>query len=228
MIEIIAATVEDAINIFEGGGDRIELVSALSEGGLTPSYGLIKNVLKCVSIPVNVIIRPHAKSFVYSDWDICSIIEDVEMVKELGANGIVFGTLDENGEIDVNHLEQVLKHTGDLDITFHRAIDDAVDIINSIKILKEYSQINRVLSSGGSGNIENNTFILRKMIEESNGNITIMAGGGLNFKNVKTIISSTQVKEIHFGTAVREDNSPFKGVEKEKIRCLRNLIDEIS
>lgn len=40
-------------------------------------------------------IRHHAKSFVYSDEDINIMIKDIEKVKEIGANGVVFGMLDE-------------------------------------------------------------------------------------------------------------------------------------
>ena len=94
MLEIIATSVEDAIVIEKGGADRIELVSALSEGGLTPSYGLVHRVIGAVNIPVNVMIRPHSLSFVYSDEDLLCMLEDIKQAKALGANGVVFGMLD--------------------------------------------------------------------------------------------------------------------------------------
>nr|SUY20301.1 copper homeostasis protein [Clostridioides difficile] len=62
MLEIIGMSVEDAKIIEDVVADRIELVSALTEGGLTPSFGLIESVVNSVKIPVNVMIRHHAKS----------------------------------------------------------------------------------------------------------------------------------------------------------------------
>ena len=48
MLEIIGMSAEDAKIIEDCGADRIELVSALTEGGLTPSFGLIEKVVNSV------------------------------------------------------------------------------------------------------------------------------------------------------------------------------------
>jgi len=105
MIEIIAATPEDARRIEACGADRIELVSALSEGGLTPSYAIIEITVKSVTIPVNVMIRPHSKSFVYTREEIEIMKEDIHVAKELGANGVVIGALDEKRKIHEAFIE---------------------------------------------------------------------------------------------------------------------------
>lgn len=91
MLEIIAMTTEDALAIEYYGANRIELVSGLTEGGLTPSFGLIEEVVNKTKISINVIIRPHSNSFNYSDLDLKIILNDIKIIKELGANGIVFG-----------------------------------------------------------------------------------------------------------------------------------------
>ena len=91
MLEIIATTVQDALIIAEGGADRIELVSALSEGGLTPSYGLMRQAINAANIPVNVMIRPHSAGFVYDEADLLCMIEDIKQARASGANGVVFG-----------------------------------------------------------------------------------------------------------------------------------------
>ena len=63
-IEIIATTLDQALQAEKFGADRIELVTAMLETGLTPSLGLIKQVKEKVNIPMVVMIRPHSKSFV--------------------------------------------------------------------------------------------------------------------------------------------------------------------
>lgn len=228
MLEIIATCIDDAIKIEKNGGDRIELVSSLTEGGLTPSYGLIDEVMKRVSIPVNVMIRPHAKSFIYSDEDIKIMIEDIKIAKKLGANGVVLGILDSEGNIDEENLKTLLKYSDGLEVTFHRAIDESKNLIESVKILKKYPDVKRILTSGGKDNIQKNLDILEKTIENSENNPIILVGGGLTLNNVEHIIEHIKAKEVHFGTAVRKNSSPMGDIDEEKLKLLVKKVEKFS
>ena len=223
MIEIIAATIEDARRIEESGADRIELVSALSEGGLTPSYSLIKRVVQNVKIPVNVMIRPHEKSFTYTNEEIELMVEDIIIAKELNVNGVVFGALNINNEICIPSLEKLLKACDGIDVTFHKAIDELIDPVKGIEILAAYGQIKNVLTSGGKGNILKNTSVIKNMVERSK-HINVIAGGGLNFENIKEIMIKTKAPQYHFGTAIRNDKSAFGGINTDALRLLINTI----
>lgn len=223
MLEIIGMSVEDAIAIENCGADRIELVSALTEGGLTPSFGLIESVVNKVKIPVNVMIRHHAKSFVYSDEDINIMIKDIEKVKEIGANGVVFGMLDEKNNIREEQLITLLEAAKGLDVTYHRAIDET-NVIDSIKILSKYESITNVLTSAGKGNIENNIEKIKEM-KKNAGSINILLGGGLNFENIDRIKNLTNNKDFHFGTAIRVDKNPFREIDEAKLRKLVEIIN---
>ncbi|CEP81198.1 copper homeostasis protein CutC [Paraclostridium sordellii] len=223
MLEIIGMSVEDAIAIEKCGADRIELVSALTEGGLTPSFGLIESVVNKVKIPVNVMIRHHAKSFVYSDEDINIMIKDIEKVKEIGANGVVFGMLDEKNNIREEQLITLLEAAKGLDVTYHRAIDET-DVIDSIKILSKYESITNVLTSAGKGNIENNIEKIKEM-KKNAGSINILLGGGLNFENIDRIKNLTNNKDFHFGTAIRVDKNPFGEIDEVRLRKLVEIIN---
>ena len=217
MLEIIGMSAEDAKIIEDCGADRIELVSALTEGGLTPSFGLIEKVVNSVKIPVNVMIRHHAKSFVYSKEDISIMQKDISVVKEIGANGVVFGVLDKNNNINV-----LLKCCDNLDVTFHRAIDES-NTIDSVKILKDYDKITNILTSGGKGSIVDNIQMIKNMMLNSN-HIKILLGGGLNFNNIEKIKELTKASNFHFGTAIRINNSPFEGIDRQKLKQLVNII----
>ncbi|WP_373599700.1 copper homeostasis protein CutC [Paraclostridium bifermentans] len=223
MLEIIGMSVEDAIAIEKCGADRIELISALTEGGLTPSYGLIESVVNKVKIPVNVMIRHHAKSFVYSDEDIKIMVKDIEKVKEIGANGVVLGMLDTNNIIREDQLITLLEAAKGLDVTYHRAIDET-DVIKSIKILNKYEGITNVLTSAGKGNIAENIEKINEMKKYS-GHINILLGGGLNFENIEKIKALTNNADFHFGTAVRVDKNPFGEIDEEKLKRLVNIIN---
>lgn len=224
MLEIIGMTVEDAKAIEACGGDRIELVSALTEGGLTPSFALIERVVSSVKIPVNVMIRHHANSFVYSNDDISIMMKDIEIANSLGVNGVVFGLLDLSNNIDEVNLKKLLDKTKGVDVTFHKAIDET-DTVKSMKILNNYDNITNVLTSGGQGNISNNIEIINNMIEESN-NINILLGGGLSFDNIQKIKEKTNSCDYHFGTAVRVDKNPFGRIDENKLRQLVKIIND--
>lgn len=225
MIEIIATTLEDVQKIEAGGADRIELISGFSEGGLTPSYALIKKAVQSAKIPVNVMIRPHAKSFAYTEEELQLMVEDIHIAKELKANGVVFGVLNEQNEICRASLEKLLIACESIEVTFHRAIDELSDPAAGIEILAEYKQITNVLTSGGKGNIAHNIPILRAMAEKSK-HINIMAGGGLDFNNIQEVMKNTKVPQYHFGTAVRFGKSVFGAVDEEKLRLLIKIMAE--
>lgn len=222
MLEIICMSVEDAKVVKECGADRIELVSALTEGGLTPSYAMIEKVVKSVDIPVNVMIRPHANSFVYSKDDLEVMIKDIEIVKKLGANGVVLGVLDNENNINEEHLNLLLEKCDGLDVTFHKAIEET-NLVESMDILNKYKKITTVLTAGGKGKIDNNIDTINDMKFHS-GNIDILLGGGLNFDNIKRIKKLTNNDSYHFGTAVRVENSPFGKIDKDKLKELVEII----
>lgn len=218
MLEIIATTVEDAIAIERGGGQRIELVSALSEGGVSPSYGLICQVILAVKIPVNVMIRPHTQSFVYSERDLSCMIEDIEQAKLLGANGVVLGMLDEDGNIHLEQLARVLSHCQGLEVTFHRATDKSKDPLSSIKQLAK-TGIQRVLSGGGPGKAEDNLEALRafQAILAREGK-ELIVGRGITLENCGHILAATNTRELHVGNDVRRDKSPTGPVEEAAVK----------
>lgn len=227
MLEIIATTIQDAKIIEKCGADRIELVSALTEGGITPSYALIKNVVNRVKIPVNVMIRPHSKSFNYTEEEISIMKEDILIAKELKANGVVLGVLNEQNEIKLSALETLLKVCDGVDVTFHKAIDLVSNKCEAMEILSNYPEIKNVLTAGGEKNIRDNTTTIKNMIEKS-GHISLMLGGGLNLKNIKSIADITRATQYHFGTAVRVNTSPFEDIDKEKLSELINIVKNIS
>lgn len=223
MLEIIGMTVEDAKIIEACGADRIELVSALTEGGVTPSFGLIERVINSVEIPVNVMIRHHSNSFIYSEEDINIMLKDIEIVKSLGANGIVLGLLNDNKKIDEINLKKLLNKSKNLDVTFHKAIDET-NPVESMKVLNNYEQITNVLTSGGIGNILNNLDTINEMSKLSN-NINILLGGGLKFDNIKEIKEKVTSGHYHFGTAVRVNKNPFAKIEELKLKELVKIIN---
>ncbi|MGL4521593.1 MAG: copper homeostasis protein CutC [Bacilli bacterium] len=217
--EIIATTLDDLDAIVTGGAHRIELVSALSEGGLTPSYGMCAQFRQS-RIPVRAMIRPHSNSFVYSPLDMHVMLDDVAMVRDMGLDGIVVGMLTENGDIDVLNLERILAVSGDLNVTFHRAIDDCNDPVAAVKLLKQYPQIATILTSGGPGIAFDNKETLKQMVLAADDAFEIQAGAGMNESNAQEVATYCGVPAIHFGTAARPEKSMTRSVCSSRVQRL--------
>ncbi len=111
----------------KNGADRIELCAAPLEGGLTPSYGVLKSTREQVSIPVHPIIRPRGGDFCHTDGEFQAMLNDVRTVRELGFPGLVIGVLDEGGHVDSARMQQIMAAAGPLAVTFHRAFDMCAD-----------------------------------------------------------------------------------------------------
>ncbi|WHY00016.1 copper homeostasis protein CutC [Neobacillus sp. DY30] len=215
LIEFIAVTVEDAKLIERSGADRIELVSGLTEGGITPSYGLIEKVVNSVNIPVNVMVRPHAQSFCYSEDDITIMKNDIRIIRSIGANGVVFGVLDNKGDVDFRRVEELLTEVGTMEVTFHRAIDSSNNIMKAAQKIDQYKEITTILTSGGYGDWETRLETLRKM-KETCTNTHILIGSGLSKDNIRQVHTQAATNHYHFGTAIRNENSILKSVSLEK------------
>jgi len=219
MLEIIASTVEEAVAAEQAGADRIELVSALSEGGLTPSYGLIRQVVSTVEIPVHVLVRPHSKSFVYSKSDEETIITDIDLIRELGAAGIVVGSLTADGRVDEGFLGRIIKHKGELSLTFHRAIDSSRDILEAAEVLADFPEVDRILTSGGQATALEGKETIARLIEDYP-DLIILPGSGITLENAETLLEATKASELHVGSAVLQDGV----IQKERVEALTRLL----
>ena len=133
ILEIIARSLADAIAAELSGADRLELCVALTEGGLTPSLGLAEAVVGWVEIPVNVIVRPHSRTFQYDDRDLAVMMADIRHIKCTGAAGIVIGALTQENKVDTRAISQLLNEAEGLDATFHRAFDDVIDQVQAME-----------------------------------------------------------------------------------------------
>ncbi|RIX60026.1 copper homeostasis protein CutC [Paenibacillus nanensis] len=228
LIEVIAIRAEDAEAAYAGGADRIELVSGIAEGGLTPSIGLVEAVVKTAPLPVNVMVRPHSQSFWYSEADLSIMLRDIRAVREAGAAGIVVGVLDEYGGIDRAALERLLNAAEGLDVTFHRAFDEIADQVNALRQLAEYPQISRVLTAGGLQPAPQSADKIRqlRMAGDALG-ICILGGYGLHANNIAGFVRQTGVREVHFGGGVRQAGSFKEKVDPELIRGIRELLSRL-
>ena len=195
--EACVDNIQDAINAFKKGADRIEFCSNLDEDGLTPSnYDLI-SLKKSISIPVRVMVRPHSNSFNYNDDDLIQMKETIEFCKNQKFDGVVFGCLDDDNELDLNKIKYLADFAKPLNVIIHKAIDLTSSPLNSLKKLLEIDDVNGVLSSGGFETAELGTEVLKKMINISPNEFEIISAGKITNQNFKILHEKIDGKFYH-------------------------------
>ena len=197
IIEICANSAWSCVEAEAGGASRVELCAGIPEGGTTPSYGEIKTAQALTSqIDINVIIRPRGGDFLYTEAEIQSMLLDIELCKQLGVHGVVFGCLTREGDIDVPLMRRLIEAAKPLSVTCHRAFDVCRDPFAALEQLIELG-CDRVLTSGQQATAEKGIPLLKQLVEKAGDRIIVMPGCGVRENNIARIEAETGAKEFH-------------------------------
>lgn len=196
IIEICLESVESVIAAEKGGADRVELCSDLFEGGLTPTIGTVKTALRKSNIKINAMIRPRGGDFCYSDEEFEVMKEDIKAFKETGINGIVFGILTPEGDVDVKRSKEIIELARPLAVTFHRAFDMTRDPYKSLEELIELG-VDRVLTSGQEATVPEGADLLEELVQIAGDRIIVMPGCGITERNFPKLRDKIKAKEYH-------------------------------
>jgi len=196
LVEAAVETLDSALAAERAGADRIELCDNLSDGGTTPGAGLIAAVAERTQLPVFVLIRPRAGGFVYSDDEFDVMIRDIKLAGRMGIAGIVTGALTPDGRVDAERTHTLVKAAAGLPVTFHRAIDFAMNLPAALEEAIE-AGASRVLTSGGAATALEGVDLIAALVDQARKRITIIAGGGIREHNVRDVIARTGVREVH-------------------------------
>ncbi|UMB61112.1 copper homeostasis protein CutC [Lutibacter sp. A80] len=227
-IEVCINSVDGAIAAEKFDAKRVELCTALSVGGLTPSFGLIQQCVEASTVEVHVIIRPREGDFTYNLQEIALMKIDISEAKRAGATGVVFGVLTANNTIsDLNKVLVDFAKSLHLEVTFHRAFDFISDYKVGIQKIIDFG-FDRLLTSGTKPTAIEGLQVIDFLQKDFGNNIQIMAGSGVNSENALQL-AATGIKNLHF-TALKSINSnsklsmgEFKVVDEVKIKNIVEL-----
>lgn len=195
--EVCVDSIDSALAAERGGADRVELCSDLIEGGLTPSYGVLTVARERLRIGVMVMVRPRGGDFCYSEAEFAAMLHDVRMAKESGANGVVFGVLTPDGDVDAERTGRLVAEARPLPVTFHRAFDMTRDPFAALDTLVGLG-VDRLLTSGQEPSVLEGLELIARLVERAGGRIIVMPGGGITDRNVGRIRAALPVSEMHF------------------------------
>jgi copper homeostasis protein len=226
ILEICANSYQSAVNAEKAGAHRIELCSELAVGGLTPSYGLLKQTIDAVNIPIFVLIRPRSGNFTYSDAEFDTMKHDIQLCKDLGFAGIVSGVLNADNTIDVERTQELIKLSKPLPFTFHRAFDWTPNPFEALEELKKLN-VQRILTSGQASSAEKGIEMLQQLKEKSQNQVIVLPGGGINPTNA-SLFKSAGFTEIHASATTIETISDAPKISMNSAKFFNETIDVYS
>lgn len=238
-LEVIGFDLESCLAAERHGADRIELCANPHEGGTTPSFGMIEVARKNTSIQLFPIIRPRGGDFRYTDLEFRSMLEDVGRCRDLGCDGVVIGMLDKDGSIDTRRCSELIRQTGAMQVTFHRAFDRVSDPMAALEDVIELG-CTRILTSGLHPNVDLGREMLRTLVERAGDRITIMAGSGVRSTNVAELAQFTGARAFHSSArttypSVMEYVNPAMAerletisIDPDEVIALRRILDTLS
>lgn len=241
LIEICVDNIESAFIAQKGGADRIELCSALSTGGLTPSKGMIEYAVSHLKIPVFVLIRPRSGDFLYSSSEFNVMKSDIFTAKVAGAAGIVLGMLNSDGTVDTCRMKEVMELCSPMMVTFHRAFDMVKEHFSALEQIIELG-CNRILTSGGAVQATIGSPIISELVQKAGQRIIIMPGSGINEKNFAELVEATGCNEYHLSASgiyngkMKYENSQLSDVfpssypqtDLNKVEMICSIADTLS
>ncbi|MBO4905695.1 MAG: copper homeostasis protein CutC [Bacteroidaceae bacterium] len=225
VLEVCCGSLASALAAVEGGASRIELCSALSLDGLTPSIGLVRELRRLFpDLLIHVLIRHREGDFVYTEAELRVMECDIHAAAEAGASAIVSGALTPEGNIDLPATARLIRAAAGLPFTFHRAFDLVPDQFQALRQLHSLG-VCRILTSGGAATAEAGIPNLRRLVSQAA--VTILPGGGVTRHNVAQILNATGASEIHGSCSVTLPNGQ-RQTSAEEVRAVLKSLNHIS
>jgi len=227
ILEVIACSLTDATEAEQGGAGRLEIVSELKRGGLTPSFDLVAEIKQRVDIPIRVMLRESDGFETTHERERDRLCAAAERFGSLEVDGFVLGFL-KGDEVDVALTQRVLAHAPHTRATFHHAFEATRDKPTALSAIKQLPQIDRVLSHGGTDALDLRGQRLQQYATMGAPELIILAGGGINVDAISHITHETNIREFHVGRAARNQFRVEGNVQASLVRALVNTLNHLT
>lgn len=196
LLESPVFNVQSALDAVQYGVHRLELCANFPEGGETPSIGMLKYLKEKVNVPIMVMIRPRGGDFFYSPEEIQVMEQDIQELGKAGADGFVFGVLDQKGHVNTKACERLLDCSQGLPSTFHRAFDACARPKEALEDIIALG-FTRILTSGAKNSVSAGIDLIEQLMNQAGNRILIMPGGGSQPDHVQRLKKNEYFREIH-------------------------------
>lgn len=191
-------SIPDAI---AAGANRISLKDNYVGQGTTVSKGVMKKAIEYAhkyNVTVCCCIRPRVGNFVFDDDEIEIMVDDIRTAKELGADFVDFGCLNEDNTLDIPNMKILALAAGNMKKVCHMAFDEIPKTLHKETIDALASmEFCAILTHGGKITAPINLKQIKETIILVNKRMTVIPGGGVNWKNCQDIATELGVSEVH-------------------------------
>jgi copper homeostasis protein len=230
LLEVRVVNAADAEAAEAGGADRL-LVVAVPEGatgwdaGRSPEPALVSSLRRACDLPVRVLLRLD-DSDTTTGAGLVRLAGLASDYLAAGAEGMAFGFLDAELEIDTELCAELADHIR-APWTFTRAFDRALDPRSAWRHVKTLPGVDGVLTAGAAlGAAQGHDALIELAGSDPAAARLTIAAGGVLAEHVPWLVRAG-VPRLHVGTAVRPGGSWTKAyTDPGLVRSWRLLLDD--
>jgi len=226
LLEVVVVHPRDVAGADEGGADRLQVVAGGASGEMSPETSLVSSVCKESDVSVRVVLRLN-EGLSTTGGELTRLVGLAEDYLSMGAEGVAFGFLDLDLEIDVEVCTHLADQLPGVPWTFHRAIDSALSTDRAWRQVRTLPRLDAVHSAGSPQGLDTGFDDLVTLAGSDPGIATLLlAGGGLRGEHVPWLVRAG-VHQFHVGSSVRPGGSWTKAyVDAGLVRSWRMLLDD--
>ena len=232
LLEVTVLHARDVPGCVEGGADRLALIvpdETVEPGqpviGTSPDVASASAVIRSSDLPVRVVLR-LGDSFTTTGGEFVRLVGLAQEYVALGAEGVVFGFLDADLEIDVETCSALAAALPGVPWTFHRAVDHSLDQARSWRRLIGLPGLTSVCTAGSPQGLAHGLDDLLSLVGTSPEIAALtMAGGGVLPEHVPWLVRAG-VRQVRVGRQVRPGATYRSYVDAAFVRSWRLVLDD--
>jgi copper homeostasis protein len=230
-LEVIACSLQDAMEAYRGGASRLEVTIRLDHAGLTPPFEMVRQILESVPLAIRVMLRDRRDFLVGGSEELAILARKAREFVALkagknrkgGIEGLVTGHV-KNGRLDLAALEKITSAAPKLRVTVHHAIEATADPVMTLRTFRNFPNVDRALVSGGAGSLEKRIERLVQLRDAFGSQRSLIAGGNVTLEMIRPLRDATGIRIFHLGRAVRTPEESLGQVDSKKVRMAVDLL----
>jgi copper homeostasis protein len=226
LLEVVVLHPRDAQAATLGEADRLLLLVGPELGGRSPEPAAVSAILRETDLPVRVMLRID-DGLGATAADLVRLVGLARDYLTLGAEGMSFGFLDRDLEIDRDTCAALAGELTGTPWTFHRGFDATLAADRAWRDVRRLPGLDAVASAGSTrGLASGGEELLRRCMADPELAGLVLASGGLTTDLVPWLVRAG-VRQFSLGEEARPDGSWTKAhVDAGYVRTWRMLLDD--
>ena len=218
-LDVVVLHARDAERATAGGADRLLLASAPERGYLAPDPAAVSAVVRETDLPVWVALRTEDEHF-------GRLVDLGTSFVELGAQGLLYGFLDDNLEVDREGCAELCAETEGAPWLFH-GLDTTLDADRAWRDVVGLPGLQGVVTAGSTRGLAfGSEELIHRCRQDPRVAALAVAGGGLTPDLVPWLVRAG-VRRFAIGSSARTGGTWQRStVEPESVRSWRMLLDD--